>query len=212
MVDQVADLSPWKWQFEIPTDRFLLWEFTQIKWQIQWHLQITLHCTCRSTPNLLKWQFEIPTLTLRAKTDQVVDQVAPVEHLTLHLQIYPQPSKMAIWKSYWEIPTLRAQTDQVAPADHLASANHFTLHLQIYPTPINWQFEIPTDRFLLWELRQIMWQIYPPGAGILSLRGELNWVQLIWAQMASDHLAAADNLTLHLQIYPPKMAIWNSYW
>ena len=34
-------------------------------------------------------------------------------------------------------------------SDHLAPADHLTLHLQIYPP--KWQFEIPTDRFLLWE-------------------------------------------------------------
>ena len=30
-----------------------------------------------------------------------------------------------------------------------------------------WHFEIHTDRFLLSELRQIKWQIYPPDNGIL---------------------------------------------
>ena len=30
-----------------------------------------------------------------------------------------------------------------------------------------WWFEIHTDRFLLWEVRQTRWQIYPPGHGDL---------------------------------------------
>ena len=44
--------------------------------------------------------------------------------------------------------------DQVADqlADQLAD---------LPPTHRKWWFEIHTDRFLLWELRQINWQIYP---------------------------------------------------
>ena len=37
---------------------------------------------------------------------------------------------------------------------------------QINPSR-KWQFEIHTNRFLIWELRQIKWQIYPPGEGNL---------------------------------------------
>ena len=98
MAYQVADLTTRKWQFDIHTDRFLLWELTQTRWQI-----------------------------------------------------YPQ--KMAMWDSYWYIPTLRAQAGQVA--DQVADL-----------TTRKWQFDIHTDRFLLWELRQtrwqIKWQISPP--------------------------------------------------
>ena len=103
--------------------------------------------------------------------------------------------------------------NQVAHANHLAPAGHLILHLQIYSYPLKWQFETPTDRSLLWEFRQIKWtgQVAdlhpPPSRGILWPRVELTWAQLTWAQMGShtgpaDHLASADHLTLHLQIYP----------
>ena len=52
------------------------------------------------------------------------------------------PLDMVIWDSYWKIPTLRVQADQVANLP-----------------PWTWWFEIHTDRFLLWELRQTRWQI-----------------------------------------------------
>ena len=86
MADQVADSLKQKWQFEIHTDRFLLWDVRQTSWHVKW-------------------------------------------------QIYTLP-EMAIRDSYWWIPTLRAQEDQVA--DQMADL-----------LPQKWQFEIPTDRFLI---------------------------------------------------------------
>ena len=76
--------------------------------------------------------------TLRAQADQLADQVADLS-----------PEKMAIWDSYWYIPTLRAQADQLA--DQVPDLT----------PPGKWQFDIHTNRFLPWELRQIKWQIYP---------------------------------------------------
>ena len=57
---------------------------------------------------------------------------------------------MAMWNSYWLIPTLRAQADQVI--DLVADL----------PTK-SCQHEISTDRFLLWELRQVKCQIWHSG-------------------------------------------------
>ena len=45
LADQVADLRP----IDLPFHRFLLWELRYII-ELTVHLQITLHCTCRSTP------------------------------------------------------------------------------------------------------------------------------------------------------------------
>ena len=50
VADQVANLPPIKQQFEIPTDRFLLWEPRQIKWHIRRQIYLPI-----------KQQFEIPT-------------------------------------------------------------------------------------------------------------------------------------------------------
>ena len=36
--DEVADLLPRKWQFEIHTYRFLLWELRQTRWHIKWKI------------------------------------------------------------------------------------------------------------------------------------------------------------------------------
>ena len=75
--------------------------------------------------------------TLRAQADQLADQVADLS-----------PEKMAIWDSYWYIPTLRVQADQLA--DQVPDLT----------PPGKWQFDIHTNRFLPWELRQIKFQIY----------------------------------------------------
>ena len=74
-------------------------------------------------------------------------------------------------------------------------------------TPINWQFEIHTDRFLLWELRQtrwqINWQIYPLGKWQFVIHTDrfLFWeLRLMMWQ-------------IKWQIYHPQtMVIWDSYW
>ena len=118
----MADLPPCKWQFEIHTDRFLLWELRQIKWQIY-------------PPTNGNLRF-ILIDSYSESSDRSSGRSTPLQ--------------MAIWDSYWQIPTLTVQADQVAD---------LPLH--------KWQFEIHTDRFLLWELRQIKWQIYPPANGNL---------------------------------------------
>ena len=140
------------------------------------------------------------------------DHLAPADHLTLHLASCGN-LKFLLIDSYSESSGRSSGQSHGTCRSPCICRSPYIAPADLPPTPLNWHFEIPTDRFLLWELRQIMWQIYPPGPGILSLGGELNWVQLTWAQMGSDHLAPADHLTLHLQIYhqPLKMAIWNSY-
>ena len=72
LADQVADLAPCKWQFEIPTYRLLLWE-----------------CTCgrpggRSTP-------------LKMAISQNFDSYSNISYWADQVwQIYPTPSSMVI--------------------------------------------------------------------------------------------------------------------
>ena len=109
----------------------------------------------RSIP--LKWWFEIHT-----------DRFLFCELRQIEWQIYP--CKMAIWDSHWKITPLRALPDQVAyqVADLLPKTSNGNLRFILIDsysessgrssgrsTSQNqqWQIEIHTDRFLLWELR-----------------------------------------------------------
>ena len=69
--------------------------------------------------------------------------------------------------------------------------------------PVKGQFEIHTDRFLLWELRQTRWQIkeqiYNPE------NGNLRFILI--------HSYSGEHRQVKWQINPPqKMTIWDSYW
>ena len=142
----MADQPPRKWQFEIHTDRFLLWEIRQARWQIyppeNDNLRFILIDSYsessgrpdgRSTPPLRKWQFQI-------HTDRFL---------------------------LWELRQIKWQIKHPVKGQFEIHTDRFLLWAlrqtkwQIYP-PRKWQFEIHTDRFLLWELRQVKWQIYPP--------------------------------------------------
>ena len=94
---------------------------------------------------------------------------------------------------------------------------------------------------ILWPRVELTWSAdqladLPPSVNILWPRVELTWADqaadqladlppidlplhrfLLWELIYSRvqmgfHSAPADHLTLHLQIYPLKMAIWDSYW
>ena len=133
----------------------------------------------RSTPR--QWWFEIHN-----------DRFLLWELRQIKWQIYPS-NKMAIWDSYWQIPALRAQADQVADLPPR----------QWRFEPGKWQFEINTDRLLLWELRQtrweIKWQMYPP-----------KW----WFEIHTDRFLLWQLRQIKWQIYPSprKTAISDSYW
>ena len=111
-----------KCQFEIPTDRFLLWELKQI------------NCLWIYTP--IKWQFEIPTdrfllCDLRQIKWQIMYTYACTGILWLRVEL---TWVQLTWAHIWQ-----------------------TNCWQIYP-PCKIAIEIPSDRFLLIELRQIKWQ------------------------------------------------------
>ena len=72
MADQVANLPPWTWWFEIHTDKFLFWELRQMRWQIY-------------PPLPRKWQFGIdtdrlPLWELRQTRLQIKWQIYPPGH------------------------------------------------------------------------------------------------------------------------------------
>ena len=86
------------------TDRFLLWELRQIKWQI-YPLQIAILDSYWYIPTLRDQLTDLQIPTLRAETDQVAEQLADLPP----------------WSAIWQIPTLTVQPDQVAdqpPANH----------------------------------------------------------------------------------------------
>ena len=152
----MADLPPHKWQFEIHTDRFLLWELRQIKWQIyppaNGNLRFILidsYSDSSGTPgsrstgrcNPHKWHFEMHT-----------DRFLLWELRQIKWQIYPPANgnlRFILTDSY---------SDSSGTPDSRSTGRC---------NPHKWQFEMHTDRFLLWELRQIKWQIYPPANGNL---------------------------------------------
>ena len=84
--------------------------------------------------------------------------------------------------------------------------------------------DLPFDRQLRQTRQQINWQIYlPHRSAILQVRQtrwQINWQFLIdcycgnsysESSAPADHLPPTDHLTWHLQIYPPKMLISDSY-
>ena len=103
------------------------------------------------------------------------------------------------------------------PADHLAPVDHLPLHCR-FP-PLKWQFEIHTDIFLLWQLRQagkcqfeihtdifllwqlrqIKWQIYPPKQQ-LEIHTPINWAQMPWVPLHQPW-------HIYWQIYPLPLSI-----
>ena len=160
--DQVADLPlpPRKWWFEIHTDRFLLWELRQIKWQMY-----------------------------------------PPENGDL---------RFILIDSYSDSSGRPGGRSSCRPT-----------------SPRKWQFEIHTDRFLLWELRQIKWQIYPPENGNLwfILIDSYSWelrqtrrqiypyppengdLRFIWRDSYSESWGRSSCRSI-----TQKMVIWDSYW
>ena len=211
----MADLPPHKWQFEIHTDRFLLWELRQIKWQIYppangnlRFILIDCYSDSSGTPgsrstgrcNPHKWQFEIHTdrfLLWELRQIKMADLPPCKWQFEIHTdrfllwelrqikwQIYPPPTNGNL-----RFILIDSYSDSSGTPGSRSTGRC---------NPHKWQFEIHTDRFLLWELRQIKWQIYPPANGNL---------RLILTDSYSDSSGRPGSRST-----PPQMAIWDSYW
>ena len=111
VADQVADLHPgrgilwprvqltwqirWqiKWQI-CPPGRGILWPRVQLTSQIRWQIKWQIYPSHRGIlwPRLeltwqIRWQINSPEMAI-SYTFKLANQVAPADHLTLHLQIY----------------------------------------------------------------------------------------------------------------------------
>ena len=174
---------PGKWQFEINTDTLLLWELRQTRWQINppkwwfeihndtflpWELTQVADQVADLPPR--QWWFEI-------HNDRLLLWELRQTMWQIKWQIYPHPSgngnlrfilkdsylgqhRQTSWQINWQIYLPGNDTLRLILIDcYSESSGRPGGRASGRSTPQKWWIGIHTDRFLLWELRQIN----PPG-------------------------------------------------